>query len=144
MKFYEVQTSIDAPAGDVWAIITDGPGLATWESGIERCEGAIVPGGRIKLFTEVSPGRAFPLKVTVFEAPRLLRFEGGMPLGLFRGRRTYTLTESDGATQFHMREEFTGPLVPLIWRTMPDLQPSFDTYARGLKAHAEARAKDSA
>jgi hypothetical protein len=36
-----------------------------------------------------------------------------------------------------MREEYTGPLLPLIWRSMPDLQPSFDTFAAGLKAKAE-------
>ena len=36
-----------------------------------------------------------------------------------------------------MREEYTGPLLPLIWRSMPDLQPSFDRLARGLKARVE-------
>ena len=37
-----------------------------------------------------------------------------------------------------MREEYSGPLLPLIWRSMPDLQPSFDQFAAGLKARAEA------
>ena len=36
-----------------------------------------------------------------------------------------------------MREEYSGPMVPLIWRSMPDLQPSFDKFARGLKARVE-------
>lgn len=35
---------------------------------------------------------------------------GGMPLGLFKGVRTYTLTpEGEGRTRFVMREECTGP-----------------------------------
>ena len=62
-----------------------------------------------------------------------------MPLGLFKGERTCTL-ELDGSrvTKFAMREEFSGPLPPLIWRSMPDLGPSFDRFAAGLKARAEA------
>ena len=29
------------------------------------------------------------------------------------------------APHFTMREEYSGPLLPLIWRSMPDLGPSF-------------------
>jgi hypothetical protein len=36
-----------------------------------------------------------------------------------------------------MREEYTGPLLALIWRSMPDLRPSFEQFAVGLKARAE-------
>ena len=57
-----------------------------------------------------------------------------MPLGLFKGVRTFTLSpQGTNATRFTMREEFTGPVLPLIWRSMPDLQPSFDRFAAGLK-----------
>ena len=63
-----------------------------------------------------------------------------MPLGLFKGVRTFTLTPSEGGpTRFHMREEYTGPLLGPIWRSMPDLGPSFEQFARGLKARAEER-----
>jgi len=37
-----------------------------------------------------------------------------------------------------MREEYTGPLLPLIWRSMPDLGPSFQRFARGLKQRVES------
>jgi hypothetical protein len=43
-----------------------------------------------------------------------------------------------GRTTFRMRDECAGALLPLIWRLMPDLGPSFDTFARGLKARAES------
>jgi hypothetical protein len=65
-------------------------------------------------------------------------FAGGLPLRLFRGVRTFTLSpQGDGVTTFTMREEYTGPLLPLIWRTMPDLGPSFEQFATGLKRLAE-------
>lgn len=67
-----------------------------------------------------------------------MTWTGGMALGLFKGVRTFTLTpRGDGATQFTMREEYSGPLLPVIWKSMPDLGPSFRQFAAGLKARAE-------
>ena len=61
-----------------------------------------------------------------------------MPLGLFRGVRPFRLApEGDGTTRFTMREEYSGPLLAVIWRSMPDLGPSFEQFARGLKQRAE-------
>ncbi len=89
--------------------------------------------------SEVAPGRTFPVRVADFDPPRRMTWVGGMPLGLFRGVRTFTLTpQRRGGTDFAMREELTGPLLPLIGRTMPDLGPSFERFASGLKARAEA------
>ena len=66
-------------------------------------------------------------------------WSGGMPLGLFRGVRTFTLTpQGEGSTKVHIREEYSGPMLGMIWKSMPDLQPSFNTFATGLKAKAEA------
>lgn len=139
MKFYESEASIDADPVSVWAIITDAANLSNWDSGVDRVEGRIVLGETIKVFSKAAPGRAFPVKVTGFDPNRKMVWSGGMPLGLFKGVRTYSLTPNgDGTTHFKMREEYTGPLLGMIWKSMPDLQPSFDQYARGLKAKAEA------
>ena len=79
------------------------------------------------------------MKVTELEPNRRMAWLGGIPLGLFKGVRRYTLTpEGEGRTRFEMREEFTGPLLPLIWRTMPDMNDSFRQFAHGLKQRAEA------
>jgi hypothetical protein len=37
-----------------------------------------------------------------------------------------------------MREEFSGPLLRLIWRTLPDMSASFRQFANGLKERVEA------
>jgi hypothetical protein len=140
MKEYRAAATIEAPPETVWEVLTDGAAYGEWDSGV-KVEGRIARGERIKLTSEANPGRAFPVRVTELEAPRRMTFSGGMPLGLFRGVRTYRLEpRGDGSTAFTMREEYTGPLLPLIWRSMPDLQPSFDRFAAGLKARAESRA----
>jgi hypothetical protein len=141
MRSYEAGADIRADADTVWAILTDAAGYPTWDSGVERVEGRIGPGEKIKVVSEASPGRAFPVEVTEFSPGRSMTWSGGMPLGLFRGVRTFALTPQDGGgTRFTMREEYSGPLLPLIWRTMPDLGPSFSKFAAGLKARAEAGA----
>jgi len=62
-----------------------------------------------------------------------------MPLGLFRGVRTYEVSgDASGQVAFRMREEYSGALLPLIWRSMPDLGPSFQRFATGLKQRVES------
>jgi hypothetical protein len=140
MRSYESEALIDASPDAIWAILTDAPAYAAWDSGVERIEGAIAPGETIKVHSQANPGRAFPVKVTDYQPGRAMTWSGGMPLGLFRGVRTFALEPgANGSTRFHMREEYTGPMLPLIWRTMPDLGPSFQQFARGLKARAEER-----
>jgi uncharacterized protein YndB with AHSA1/START domain len=139
MRYYEAGSTIAASPEAVWAVLIDGAGWAAWESGVDAVEGRIALGGTIKIRAQAAPGRTFPVKVTTFEPPVRLRFSGGMPLGLFRGVRTYTLSpDAVGGTDFHMREEYTGPLLGLIWRSMPDLGPSFDMFALGLKRRVES------
>jgi hypothetical protein len=138
MKHYEAETTIAAPPERIWSILTDAPAYSEWDNAVIRLDGRVAPGERLKITAETDPGRAHPIKVTEFEPGERMTWTGGMPLGLFKGARTFTLTPADGATRFHMREEFTGPMLPLIWKSMPDLGPSFERFARGLKAKAEA------
>jgi hypothetical protein len=141
MRFYEATSTIAASPEAVWAVLSDGAGWPAWDSGVGAVEGRIALGETITIRPEAAPGRAFPVKVTRFEPPARMRFSGGMPLGLFRGVRTYEVTGgADGHTTFRMREEYTGPLVALIWRSMPDLGPSFQRFASGLKRRAESGA----
>ena len=145
MRFYEVDVTIQAPAARVWEVLTDAAGYVEWDSGIVRLEGNLTldgklkPGGKLKVYSAISPKRAFPVSVTQLEGGRRMTWEGGMPIpGLFKGVRTFVLTEDGSATNFLMREQFTGLLLPLMWRVMPDLQPTFDQFANGLKAQAES------
>jgi hypothetical protein len=139
MRYYEAASTIAASPAEVWAVLSDGATWTAWDSGIDGIEGRIAPGETVKIRAEAAPGRAFPVKVTKFDAPRQLCFRGGMPLGLFTGVRTYELSpEPAGGTSFRMREEYTGPLLGLIWRSMPDLAPSFEKFARGLKQRVES------
>ena len=138
MKFYEAAATIDAAPEAVWGILVDGPAYANWENGVVRVEGSIAPGETVKVVSEANPDRTFPVKVTAWEPGRRMEWSGGMPLGLFRGVRTFTMAPgAAGTTEFKVREEYTGPLLGMIWKSMPDLGPSFEKFATGLKRRAE-------
>jgi hypothetical protein len=138
MRSYEAGAVIDADPADVWKVLVDGSSYPSWDSGVERVDGTIGPGEKITVHSSVSPGRAFPVRVTGFSVDRGMTWSGGLPLGLFRGVRTFRLEPRDGGTAFTVREEYTGPMLPLIWRSMPDLGPSFTRFADGLKKRVEA------
>ena len=137
MRFYESSTDIAAAPAAVWDVLVDAGNWPTWESDVRDVEGTVALGAKLKITSEADPKRAFPVRVAELTPSRRLVFRGGMPLGLFKGVRTYTLTPAGDGTAFTMREEYTGLMLPLIWRSMLDLQPSFDQFARGLKAKVE-------
>ena len=135
---YESKALIEASPEAVWAVLVDGASYTSWDSGVTSFEGAIAPGATIKVFSEVAPDRAFPVEVVEFEENRKMVWQSGMPLGLFKGRRSFTLEPEGGGTRFRMREQFSGLLLPIIGRTIPDLQPTFDKFTNGLKTRAES------
>ena len=138
MRAFAVSVNINATPEVIWSILTDGANWTDWNPTIEKVEGSIVPGGKLKVFTKLSPGQAFPIRVSEFVSPQKMVWTGGMPLGLFKGERTYTLAPKGNGVEFSMREEFTGLMAPLITRSIPDLQPSFNEFAAALKQKAES------
>lgn len=138
MKSFDASSTINASPDRIWAILTDGAHFPDWDSGVLRVEGKIAPGETIKVVSGASPGRTFPVKVSQFDPNRSMTWSGGMPLGLFKGVRTFTLTPAgEGIIRFQLREEYSGPLLSMMWRSIPDLGPSFAQFANGLKQRLE-------
>jgi hypothetical protein len=138
MKEYSAKTTIKASPETIWAILTDGPNYPDWDPTVDHIEGRIAAGEKITAYSKLSPGRAFPVTVSEFVPGRKMVWSSGMPLGLFKGERTFTLTpNSGGQVDFTMREVFSGLLLPLIGRTIPDMSDAFAQFAAGLKKQAE-------
>lgn len=139
MKTFETEIEISATAETVWQVLVQQVPAEPVAFGILRLDGKIAKGAKIKLWSEVSPKRAFSLKVDVFDPPRQMVWRGGMPLGLFTGRRAFLIEPSQNGCRFRMREVFSGPMAGMITKSIPDLTPSFEKFARTLKLKAEQR-----
>jgi len=137
MKQYQASININASAETIWKILSDARGYPAWDASMDRIEGTLAPGETVKFFTKLS-NQAFPVKVTAFEPNHKMVLTGGMPLGLFKSERTHTLTANkDSTTTFHTAEIFSGVLLPLFGKNIPDLTENFKNFAAALKKQAE-------
>lgn len=140
MKSYRATVTIDASPETIWEILADAAGYPAWDPGMDRIEGRIAPGEQVKFFTKSNPNQAFGVRVTTFEPGRKMVFQGGIPLGLFKSERTHSLTANeDGSTTFRTEEIFSGLMLPLIGKNIPDLTENFERFAAALKEQAEKR-----
>ncbi len=140
MTTYSVTRAIAAPAQTIWDLLTDADSYPSWNQSVLGIEGQISDGEKIKLTSIVNPDRQFKLNVTDVDAPNSMVWWDGMPLGLFKGVRTFKLTPGDGGTEFSMEEVYSGLMAPMITKSIPDMTESFELFADGLKAEAEKRA----
>jgi len=142
MKTYNVTTTINAKPSVIWSLLTDSRRYPEWNTTVTKIEGNIALGEQIKVYAKISPDQAFPVKVTAFEPDTAMTWQSGMPLGLFKGVRTYHLTpqnnNGNGPVAFHMSEVFSGLLSPLIVPSIPDLTEPFEQFAACLKSKAES------
>lgn len=139
MTSYRVTRSIAADPDTVWELLADTAKWKEWNPTIVSIDGKIAEGEKVRLVSTLNPKRAFNLSVTSVKPPTEMVWSDGMPLGLFKGERTYRLTrQSDGTTEFTMEEVYTGLMAPLITKSIPDMTENFGEFANGLKAAAES------
>lgn len=138
---YTATRIIGADPETVFGLLTDAASYPTWNPAVLSLDGTLAAGETIRLVSVVNPKRTFTLTVTEVDAPHRMVWADGMPLGLFKGVRTYTLQPlGEGRTEFTMAEVFSGPLAPLITKAIPDMTESFEMFADGLKTAAEGSA----
>lgn len=137
---HAITINVRAPAERIWALLTNADDMPRWNSTITRIQGPIALGTRLRLEVPLAPERVFKPRVAQLEQPRRMVWsDGAAPM--FRGVRTFTLTpRDDGSTDFSMVEVFSGLMLPLIKRSLPDFGPAFEAYAADLKHEAERAA----
>ena len=137
MKSYRASISINASPEKIWKILSDASGYPTWDLSMDHIDGRLALGETVTFFTKLS-AQSFPVKVTAFEPGKKMVLTGGLPLGLFKSERTHTLTPSkDGETNFYTEEIFSGLLLPLFGKNIPDLTANFEGFVAALKKQVE-------
>ncbi len=134
---FTATTTINAKPETIWSIITDATSYPEWEPNVIRIDGNIAPNESVTAHVK-SSDRAFPVKVTVFTPNQKMVWTGGMPFGLFKGERTFTLTSQGDAVEFTLREEFSGPMLFMMKGSIPDQTEIFQNFVAGLKQRAES------
>jgi uncharacterized protein YndB with AHSA1/START domain len=130
----------------VWKVLTDAAGYADWNPEIIGIDGRMALNERITARVKLGNGaiRRVPMRVTAFEAPSRMQWIGGLPLGLFVGVRTFTVTPRDSAVEFRMHLRMSGPFAPLILKSVGDRQPDVDSFSSALRDYVELRQSSQA
>ncbi|MET3899764.1 hypothetical protein ABIB57_003726 [Devosia sp. UYZn731] len=106
-----IKTSIDinAPAKDVWAVLTDFPAYGQW-SNFSKIDGVAQTGTKLAM---KMPGMSFGSTVTASTPNRRLEWAAKIfSKNIFEGRHTFTLTRNpDGSTHLDNTEMFLGGLM---------------------------------
>jgi hypothetical protein len=135
---YTVSAEIQAPPEKIWTILTRVDRMAEWNSTLTSIEGTAELGGTVRMQVPEAPGRTFTVEVTRLVPNEEMVWREGNP-AMFLGVRTYSLTQNQDrtATRFQMAEVFSGIMLPLTARKLPDFGPIFERYAADLKAESE-------
>lgn len=131
-----VELTIRARAATLWRLLTNAKNFPRWNSTVTSVEGQIRQGERLRVRV---PGtdRVFTPRVSGVVPDQRMTWTGGFS-PVFKGVRTFELRpRPDGSTDFVMQERFSGLMLPLVKRSMPDFGPVFERYASDLKHEAE-------
>ena len=135
-----INTTIHASPARIWALLTNAQEFPRWNSTVTSIEGEIAQ------TTEAQAQGAKRRRACVQTQGLESRtrtvddLERWHDAPMFKGVRTFVLTpKADGSTEFSMKEEPLGLMLPMIKGSLPDFAPVFEAYARDLKRAAEGR-----
>jgi uncharacterized protein YndB with AHSA1/START domain len=132
-----IRRDIAAPPERIWKLLTDAARFPSWNSTVTSIDGEIALGAKLALKVPLDPKRTFHPKVTRLVENRAMEWRDGFA-PMFRGVRTFALTPgATGVTTFEMTETFSGLMLPMIKRSLPDFGQAFETYAADLARAAE-------
>lgn len=134
------QLRIQAPAEEVWALLTDFERYSLWNRFSPRVECRGQVGAPVTIYAHLAPNwPAYVTHLTLkkFDVPHALCW--GSDAWYLQVERCQTLTsQPDGSTLYENRERFAGPLAPLVMGLLRRrLMAGYRLAADGLKARAE-------
>lgn len=131
-----VEVSIESSPDRIWTLLTNAKDFPRWNSTVTSIDGEIRDGQRIRIHVPGTDRVFTPFISNVVPNVRMTWTGGFAPL--FKGVRTFELVPLPGAsTTFVMQEHFSGLMLPIVGRAMPDLGPVFQRYADDLKRESE-------
>ena len=138
----EQELMIDAPAEQVWTVVTDLASYPVWNPFVVSCASTLVPGDPIDMRVRIFARFAQPQREQILEhEPGRWLCYGLAPsrLGALASRRSHeVLTAGVSRTRYVSRFELSGWLAPLVkWVLGARLRAGFGAMSAALKARAE-------
>lgn len=142
MKELSTSVEITATPEKIWALLTDFDRYPEWNPFILSILGRAKLRERLKV-TIAPPGSkpmVFKPQVTLYKKEHQLGWLGSLLMrGIFDGHHIFEIVPIDAATtRFIQREEFSGLLVPFLWKSLnTKTRAGFEAMNKKLKELAE-------
>jgi hypothetical protein len=134
---------IEAPAAEVWAVLTDTASYPAWNPFVVELTGELAVGSKLRAVIRV-PGKrpmTFKPRLLAVSADRELRWIGRLGIrGLLDGEHTFELEAiAPDRTRFVQSERFSGALVPLMRKSLAGTVDGFRAMNEALETEVERR-----
>lgn len=136
MESFESEALILAGTPIVWDVLTDTGNYTVWDSGVLEVTGELHRPGRVRIRTAHRGRRSFRARIEL-NPRQVITWTIGLPLGLARVIRTFTLTDYTGITHLTVRDTATGPLRRLVRIGGPEASEVLTAYVEAVKFRAE-------
>jgi len=142
MRTLRSEIEIRASAEQVWQTLMDFGAHAEWNPFIPEISGTPISGHRLEVLIKPPGTRGMRFRPTVLVAkpPREFRWLGRIGISmLFDGEHTFQILPlTDNKVLFSQEENFTGLLVPLLWRSLEtNTRAGFQLMNKALKQRVE-------
>lgn len=117
MKTYDSTLEIDAPADQVWTVLTDFASYPAWNAALPTIRGDLRVGSTLSMELDLGGKRmAVTAEVQAVEPGRAFSWKGHLGAdALFTGRREFTVVPAGpGSSTFRHVESLSGLIVPLF------------------------------
>lgn len=143
MDAIEVRTEIDAPAEQVWQMLTDFARYPDWNPLVRQLSGEMVTGRPITVRLALGAGQPMTIKPTLlrFERPTELRWRGSVLFpGIFDGEHSFVVEAIDERrSRLIHSERFSGVLTPVFrWLAAKQTERGFQAMNLALKKRIES------
>ena len=143
MRELRTEIEINASAEKVWQLLIDFDAYPQWNPFIRSVSGTPEPNSKLNILIQPSGARGMKFRPTVLkvEPEKELRWLGSLFVpGLFDGEHIFNIEPlSETSVKFVQREQFSGLLVPLFWRSLDkDTRRGFNEMNAALKKRAES------
>ena len=141
-KELRTEILIEAPPEREWEGRTDFEQMPEWNPFIKKIEGDLKVGAQLKVLIEPPGGKAMTFKpvVKILEPKTEFRWLGNLLIpGIFDGEHIFQLEQiNDNKIKFIHRENFSGLLVPLLWKSLNSTtRQGFEEMNKALKEKVE-------
>ena len=143
MKELKTEIEINGTVDRVWEVLTNFSSFPEWNPFIKRIEGDLKVGAPLKVLMEPPGGKAMTFKPVgkILEPKTEFRWLGNLLIpGIFDGEHIFQLEQiNDNKIKFIHRENFSGLLVPLLWKDLnSNTRQGFEEMNKALKERIEA------